>query len=383
MRESVGRGIDISRSRRSRIQRRLLTWYNRARRDLPWRRTDDPYRIVVAEFMLQQTQVEAVIPYYGRFLSCFPSIRSLAAARQSDVLKVWEGLGYYARARNLHRAAQAMVEEHDGVVPDAYDALASLPGFGPYTTGAVLSIAYGLDHAVVDGNVIRVLSRLFGIAEDVTQTRVKKGLWELARRLLPEGEARSFNQAMMELGATLCIPKSPACPACPLRLECVAFRSGDPASLPTKPPRKARPHHTMGAGIVWRDETVLIGRRPEEGLLGGLWELPTARRRGGDSLQACCLRGIREGTGVDASVRRRFRTVKHAYTHFAVTVHAFECAYQGGRARALGCTEVRWEPLDGLDEYAFSRINRKLVDSLLAERDRRPGSPAEFRLSGS
>lgn len=364
--------FNIPPQKRSAIQHRLLAWYRRTRRDLPWRRTCDPYHILLAEFMLQQTQVDTVTPYYHRFLARFPTLQCLAAAPRADVLKAWEGLGYYARARNLHRAAQAIVKAFNSTVPDTYDDLASLPGFGPYTTAAVLSIAFNRDHAVLDGNVIRVLCRLFGIADDTAQTRVKNRLWELADKLLPKGKAGAYNQAMMELGAMVCRPGLPDCAACPLAPHCAAFQSGRPESLPIKTPKKARPHHTMGVGLVWRGGTLLIARRPENGLLGGLWEFPATRLQTGETLQDCCLRGIREETGVQATVVSRFRTVKHAFTHFSVTMHAFQCAYRSGRTRPLGCTEARWVSPDELSDYAFSRANRKLIDFLLEARPLEP-----------
>ena len=357
--------MNLSHQNRSEFQRLLLAWYRRNRRDLPWRRTTDPYHILLSEFMLQQTQVETVTPYYCRFLKRFPTLQSLAAAPLPDVLKAWEGLGYYARARNLHRAARQIVERFDGTVPGTYDGLASLPGFGPYTTAAVLSIAFDRNHAVLDGNVIRVLCRLFGIAEDVSQTRVKNRLWELAGTLLPKEDAGNYNQAIMELGATVCRPRSPDCAVCPLPALCTACQSGSPGSLPHKPPRKARPHHTLSVGIVWRNGDLLIARRPENGLLGGLWEFPSVRLEKGETLQDACIRGVREETGVRVKIETRFRTVKHAYTHFSVTIHAFQCAYQSGPARPLDCEEVCWVPPDELSAYAFSRANRKLIEPLL------------------
>ena len=354
---------------RSAIQRKLLNWYRRTGRDLPWRRTSDPYRILLAEFMLQQTQVETVIPYYERFLERFPTIQSLAMASSSDVLKSWEGLGYYARARNLHRAAQIIVERDGGQIPATYDGLSSLPGFGPYTTAAVLSIAFGKDYAVLDGNVMRVLCRLFGIGEDIAQTRVKKRLWELAEGLMAEGHAGDYNQAIMELGATVCRPRQPDCPACPLQSHCQARKSDHPETLPYKSPRKARPHHTLGVGIVWRGNELLIARRKENGLLGGLWEFPAAQQKKGEPLQDCCLRAVLEETGVEAKIQSRFHTVKHAFTHFSVTMHAFLCRYRRGRVRPIGCSDVQWASPETLSSYAFSRANRKLIDALL-EADR-------------
>lgn len=312
--------------------------------------------------MLQQTRVETVIPYYRRFLRDFPTVQALANTPRDRVLKAWEGLGYYTRARNLHRTARYIVDRFDGAVPDVYDELASLPGFGPYTTAAVLSIAYDRDYAVLDGNVIRVLCRLFGIQDDTGQTRTRASLQKLADNLLHRGDAGEYNQAIMELGATVCRPRAPRCGSCPVNEHCAAFRAGNADSLPVRAPRKPRPHYTLGVGIVSWNDSVLIARRPENGLLGGLWEFPSARQLDEEPLGDTCIRAVRESTGVDAAVRDRFRTVRHAFTHFSVTMHAFQCDYIGGEAHARGCSDVRWAAPGNLGDYAFSRANRKFIE---------------------
>ncbi|MBT4136541.1 MAG: A/G-specific adenine glycosylase [Candidatus Latescibacteria bacterium] len=347
-----------------RIGKKLLAWYHANKRDMPWRQTKDPYCILLSEFMLQQTQVDTVIPYYHHFLEAFPTVHHLARAPQDKVLKTWEGLGYYARARNLHKAAKAISLQYDGTVPDTYDELQALPGFGPYTTAAVLSIAYNKDHAVLDGNVIRVLTRLLNIHDDVTQNAVKKQLWELAESLLAKGQAGDYNQAVMELGATVCTPKSPNCQDCPLVTSCDAHQAGTQASLPVKAKKKPRPHHMLGAGIVWHKNKVLITQRPENGLLGGLWEFPAGTQEADETLQETCSRGIKEAVGIDIQIQDRFRTVKHAFTHFSITIHAFQCHYKNGKAQALSCDTFAWVSLVELSDYAFSRTSRKLADFL-------------------
>lgn len=354
--------MKVTPSKRAEIKRSLLAWYRRERRDLPWRNTTDPYRVLLSEFMLQQTRVETVVPYYRRFLREFPTVQALASTPRDRVLKAWEGLGYYTRARNLHKTARYIVDRFDGAVPDVYDELASLPGFGPYTTAAVLSIAYDRDYAVLDGNVIRVLCRLFGIKDDTGQTRTRANLQKLADNLLHRGDAGEYNQAIMELGATVCRPRAPRCGSCPVNGHCAAFRAGNADSLPVRAPKKPRPHYILGVGIVSRNDSVLIARRPENGLLGGLWEFPSARQTDEEPLRDTCMRAVREATGVDAAVRNRFRTVRHAFTHFSVTMHAFQCDYRGGEARALNCSDVRWVAHDSLGDYAFSRANRKLIE---------------------
>ena len=359
--------VKISAQKRTQIATHLLTWYGENKRDLPWRQTKDPYRILLSEFMLQQTQVDTVIPYYHRFLDRFPTVHDLANASQDDVLKSWEGLGYYSRARNLHKAAHSISTDFSGTVPNTYDTLKSLPGFGPYTTAAVLSIAYDCDHAVLDGNVIRVLTRLFNIRDDVTQTRTKNELWDIADKLLPQGDAGDYNQAVMELGATVCTPKNPDCANCPVQKQCAIYKTGDPTTLPVKAKKKPRPHHSMSAGIVWQDNKVLITQRPENGLLGGLWEFPAGTQQSDESLQDTCIRGIKESVGIDIEINDRYRTVKHAFTHFSITLHTFQCHKVKGKIRPLTCDKAIWAPLSDLNTYAFSRTSRKLIDYLQRE----------------
>ena len=354
--------MKVNPSKRTAIKQGLLGWYRREKRDLPWRDTTDPYHVLLSEFMLQQTQVDTVIPYYTRFLREFPTFQDLARAPSDRVLKAWEGLGYYTRARNLHKTARYIVDSFHGTVPDVYDDLSSLPGLGPYTTAAVLSIAYDRDYAVLDGNVIRVLCRLFDIRDDIAQTRTRTSLQKLADDLLQSGDAGEYNQAIMELGATVCRPRAPRCASCPISEHCAALQAGAAESLPVKAPKKPRPQYTLGVGIVFRNERVLIARRPENGLLAGLWEFPSARQFQEEPLSDTCIRAVREATGVDASVRDRFRTVKHAFTHFSVTMHAFQCEYRAGEACAKTCSDVRWVGPDRFGDYAFSRANRKFIE---------------------
>src|SRR5262249_28009150 len=261
------------------LRAKLLAWYRASRRDLPWRRTRDPYAIWVSESMLQQTRVETVLPYYGRFLTRFPDVASLARADLEQVLQLWTGLGYYSRARNLHRAAREVVARHGGRLPDDPDSLRALPGIGRYTAGAIASIAFDRAEPIVDGNVARVLSRLCGIREEIGTARARRRLWDEAAALADGPEPGALNQAPMELGAPPRTPRAPRCPACPLTRVCDAHRAGDAESLPRKAPRARAREVQAVAGLVLRRGRALAVRRPERGLLGGLWELP-----GGDVL---------------------------------------------------------------------------------------------------
>ena len=351
----------------SAFQNHLLSWYRVHKRKLPWRESQDPYRIWVAEVMLQQTRIDQALPYFERFTAAFPDVFALAGASLSQVLKTWEGMGYYARARNMHRAAQLVVEKYSGQIPDTMEEISELPGIGPYTAAAVLSIAYNRDYAVLDGNVTRVLCRVFRIEEDSPSSAVKKELLRISKELLRKGEAADFNQAMMELGALICTPKAPQCPSCPLRALCRAQELEDPSSLPVKPPKKPKPHYEIGAGIIWRDSRILIAQRPLEGLLGGLWEFPGGKREPGETLEECVRREIREELDIEVAVDRPFLTVKHAYTHFRITLHAFHCTYLSGEPKPLECADWRWVHPEALEEYAFPRADRKLLETLLGK----------------
>ena len=260
------------------FSRELLTWYRRIKRDLPWRMNQDPYRVWVSEIMLQQTRVDTVIPYYERFMSKFPTVRALAEAPEPEVLKCWEGLGYYSRARNLQAGAREVVERYGGVVPDDKTAVAGLKGVGPYTTGAIMSIAFNRPEPAVDGNVMRVLSRYFCLEEDIAKPATRIGIEKLATSLIPEGAAGDFNQALMELGALVCTPKAPSCLPCPVMEHCAARLAGRETELPiktkAKPPRPEKRAAVIIAGTGIYEGKILVRQRPETGLLAQMWELP-------------------------------------------------------------------------------------------------------------
>ena len=330
--------------------RRLTDWYARARRDLPWRRTRDPYRIWLSETMLQQTRVETVVPYYERFVARFPTVEALAVADEEDVLRLWAGLGYYARARNLRRAAAAVAQEHGGELPRGADALASLPGVGRYTVGALRSIAFGERAALVDGNVRRVLARLAG-----EPALSDAAAWRLAEALVPERDPGEWNQALMELGATVCTPRKPACLLCPLAEDCAA-RGRDPERFPA-PRRKPKPRvvHAL-AGVLERRGKRLVVRRPSHGLLGGLWELPTAEGRDPAALVA----EVRARTGLVVAAGAVLGRVRHLFTHQDLRLEVVALEARGGRlarrreARFCGAAELEGLPLSKLMKKALA-----------------------------
>ncbi|MEM6783799.1 MAG: A/G-specific adenine glycosylase [Bacteroidota bacterium] len=347
----------------------LLDWFTRVRRPMPWRAEDaagrrDPYRVWLSEIMLQQTRVDQATPYFERFTAAFPTVEALAEADLDDVLKQWEGLGYYSRARNLHRAAQQVVRDHGGRVPDTEAAISALPGIGPYTAAAVLSLAYGVPLAVLDGNVIRVLTRVFTIDDDVKRSPVTKALRRLANDLLPVEQPGAFNEAVMELGATVCTPV-PRCSSCPVCLVCAAHEEGTPTRYPVATKKKPVPHYDIAVGVVYDDQgRVLIQKRPEDAMLGGLWEFPGGKREPGEALADTCVRELREELGIEVAVTEPVARIDHAYSHFKITLHAFRCRLVRGTPEGREGQPLRWVTVSGLDDYAFPRANRRLIETL-------------------
>jgi A/G-specific adenine glycosylase len=344
---------------------RLLQWFERHRRAMPWRNRRTPYRVWIAEIMLQQTRVDQVRPYYQRFMKRFPSLRRLAAAPVDDVLKAWEGLGYYSRARNLHRAARQIAAEHGGRFPRTAEELRRLPGVGAYTAAAIGSIAFNLPLAVVDGNVIRVLTRLTACAEDPRAGATRRALQELADRLLPRKTPGPFNEAVMELGATVCLPRRPQCAECPLRTACRGYAKGDPTAFPVKALRRKLPHKQVGAAaVINRRGQVLIAQRRPEAMLGGLWEFPGGSREPGETMPECVARELKEELGLQIEVGRPLITVRHAYSHFTIELHTFFARIRAGRPRRLECADYRWVYPEEFEQFAFSKADLAVVDAL-------------------
>jgi len=348
----------------------LLPWWDASRVDLPWRRTADPYAIWIAEVMLQQTQIATVIPYYERWLARFPTVETLAAAPLDDVLKAWEGLGYYSRARNLHAAAQRLVAGHGGQLPNTVEELLRLPGVGRYTAGAVASIAFGVRAPLLDGNVIRVLSRVFDVAGDVTQPATRQRLWQLAEALVPDERPGDFNQGLMELGQLICVPQAPRCLICPLAAVCLARQRGTQLERPVRPPRKRTPHYDVVAAVIWRDGQpaadgqFLIAQRPHAGLLGGLWEFPGGKVEPGETQADALRREIQEELAIEVEPGDFLVEVAHAYTHFRITLRAFHAAYTGGQPQHLGVADHAWVTLAEVERYAFAVTDRKIIAAL-------------------
>ncbi len=371
---SAGQLVDLPSFLVERLQPALLDWYAQQWRDLPWRHSRDPYRIWISEVMLQQTQVRTVVPYYERWLNRFPAIAPLASASQEQVLKAWEGLGYYARARNLHRAAQIIVEQHNSSFPDSLAIALTLPGIGRTTAGGILSAAFNQPVPILDGNVKRVLARL--VALQVPPSRALKTLWALSEAILDQQQPRNFNQALMDLGATVCTPKQPACPTCPWHPYCDAYRLTMQHDLPLTEPRSPLPHKMIGVAVIWHEDgRILIDRRRQDGLLGGLWEFPGGKVEPGETIEACIQREIQEELGIEVAVGDRLITIDHAYSHFRVTLNVHHCRHLGGEPQPLECDEVRWVELGDLDKFAFPKANTQVIAALREashEREQKP-----------
>jgi A/G-specific adenine glycosylase len=348
------------------IQDRLLAWYTHHLRDLPWRETQNPYFIWVSEVMLQQTQVDTVIPYYKRFISRFPTLETLAGAPLQQVLKVWENLGYYSRARYLHRATKVIVHDMGGVFPSSMKKLRQLPGVGPYIAGAILSIAFNKKVPAVDANVKRVISRVFLIQGPLDENSIINRIHTLALQLVPEDAPAEFNQAIMDLGASVCRGYKPQCTNCPLKGLCLAYRNDLQHTLPFIRKRDPIPHKEMTAGLIVNKEArLLIVQRPNHGLLGGLWKFPGGERsRWDESLIHALRRNIREEVGLNVRVGKPYPLIRHTYSHFRMTLYAFRCTRQSGEPRPLACQRWKWSKLNTLSRYPFSKADRKIIEML-------------------
>jgi len=354
----------------STLRRDLLDWFAANARDLPWRRQPAPYQTWVSETMLQQTQVATVVAYYPGFVARFPTVEALAAAPVDDVLKAWEGMGYYRRAHNLHRAAQIIVSDHGGVIPGDEVSLLALPGIGRNTAGAIRSIAFGQPAPVLDGNVKRVLARLDDIDASIDSPAVEKRLWQRALELVDTERPGAFNEALMDLGATVCLPQNPTCLLCPWRGSCLARTRGTQDERPVRDRRRPTPHFDVVAGVVWHatdPDRFLIAQRPLDGMLGGLWEFPGGKQQPSESLPAALVRELREELGIEVEAGAHLTSLEHAYTHFRITLHAFHAHHIGGQPACLGVAGWRWVTLADLDGYAFARTDQRIIAALRQE----------------
>jgi A/G-specific adenine glycosylase len=341
-------------------QRALLAWFKRKARPLPWRQNCSPYAVWVSETMLQQTQVATVIPYYTRFIREFPTVKKLAAAPLERVLELWSGLGYYRRARLLHAAARQIVERFAGRFPQAYEQARTLPGVGDYTARAVLSIAFNQPYAVLDGNVARVIARVCARHGNLHQTRFRHAVEQDLTRLLTRRQPGDFNQALMELGQTICLPRRPLCNACPLRPRCHACRSGKPEAFPEPRPRRATEQHYLATAVLRRDGKVALVRGLDDGLLGELWNFPAAFGPSGPIAQEELQRKLENLVPGGVHLGKSLTRLTHNITHRSIRVDLYPAELAGNPQR----NSVRWLPLSKLQHAAVSRLAKKVAAAL-------------------
>lgn len=353
------------------IRNNLIKWYHKHQRELPWRESNDPYAIWISEAMLQQTQVSTVIPYFKKFLRQFPDIHALAQANLESVLKIWEGMGYYARARNLHRAAALIVKRYQGKIPSSVEELKTLPGVGDYIASAVSSIAFQNPCPVVDGNVKRVLSRIFLIDTPVNDSSSHKVFYPVALRFVDihsQNHQGIFNQAIMELGALICRPRKPDCTKCPVLSFCQAYKQGLIHQFPRRHKKQKTPEYLVSAAILRKNGKILITRRKLEGHLGGLWEFPGGKVLENETPQQACIREIKEEVNLDISVDKLLTRIKHAYTHFKIKMDIFNCTYISGELKLNGPMDYRWVKAHELALFPFPGADRKFMH-LIIEND--------------
>lgn len=349
------------------FSRDLLSWYDGQKRDLPWRINRDPYRIWVSEIMLQQTRVETVKPYYLAFMEKFPTVEALADAPEDEVLKAWEGLGYYSRARNLQSAAREVKARYGGVVPDTPEEIATLKGIGPYTAGAILSIAYEKPEPAVDGNVMRVFSRLLYLTDDIAKPATRIKVEHLVRQVIPEGRAGDFNQALMELGALVCVPRTPQCLTCPVFDYCLARREGVQEELPVKGKAKPPRPVNLQVAVVWRDGRVLMNKRPEQGLLAGMWEFPMVETNADSAniKREVLQDGLRSRFGLDAEVLEPLMDVQHTFSHLHWNLEVWRCDWIEGEELP---SAARFVTLEEISSLTLPVAHQKIAEKLKSDR---------------
>ena len=336
----------------------LLNWYDDKKISLPWRNSTDPYHIFLSEVMLQQTQVKTVIPYFQRWIQTFPTIQDVAQASLEHILKQWEGLGYYGRARNFYKSCQIICENFSGKVPNNIEAFSSLPGVGPYTAAAVMSIAFHHPLPAVDANVLRIVSRLHLLSAPVSTLTDKAA--SLLSKKIHKNRAGDFNQAMMDLGRLVCTNRNPKCDICPLNICCKAFAKNVTHAFPKRTAKPKKPIYKIAVGVIWRDGNILISKRKEEGLLGGLWEFPGGKLRLGETAKNCIVREVQEELGVVVQTTEFIKQIKHSYTHFSIIMDAYHCKYISGEPQCYQCSDWQWIVPEDVSMLPFPKANHKL-----------------------
>lgn len=355
--------LDLKDINQSRLQNQLLEWFAAHARPLPWRETYEPYHVWLSEVMLQQTQMDRGVDYFKRWLSTLPNLTAVAMASEETVLKLWEGLGYYARVRNFQKAAQIVCRDYAGVIPSTFEELIKLPGIGKYTAGAILSIAFQKKYPVVDGNVERVFSRLFTIESPIKSPKGQKIVWNLAEKLLPTKASRPWNQALMELGALICKKSKPTCPLCPLATHCQAHQTGTTARHPVMGKRAQSIAVSFVAAVITHNGRIYTQKRLPDAMWGNLWEFPGGHLEKGESPTEGMLREVREETTFEVAIQRPLPTVTHSYTRYKATLYTYLCVLQSPPEPTLtAAQEYQWLSFEELDRLPFSAGHRKLIE---------------------
>ncbi len=369
MRSNKNSGPDraVSENVRSTLREGLLRWYRENGRDLPWRKSYIPYQVWISEIMLQQTQIKTMLPYFFRWMERFPHPAAIAEASEDEILRHWEGLGYYARAKNIQKAARLMVSEHGGNLPSDFESVRKLPGVGQYTAGAIMSFAFNADFPAADANAARILARIFDISIPSDCKEFRNAVWYYATDILPKGRSRDFNQALMDFGSMVCSPRGPLCGGCPIASCCESMRLGVAEARPVNRAKKTVTNVDRAIGICIGKGEVLLRKRPAQGLMPNLWEFPGGEARSGESPEEALRRAWHEEFGAEPGQLEKLAVIKHSHTSFRVTLHVFLCNTFPREMRGL-TSRVRLIPAADLDSLAFPSAHRKAIRDLAEKR---------------
>ena len=352
----------MSKVKNSNLAVDLLKWYNRTNQSFEWRNTHDPYKIWLSEIMLQQTQVKTATPYYINWIAKYPTIKTVAQSKLDDLLKQWEGLGYYRRVQYFHLACQIVLEKYGGKVPAILEEFIKLPGVGPYTAAAVLSIAYAHPIPAIDGNVVRVVSRLILIQEKFPRSR--QPIFSFLKNIIDVKSPGDFNQAIMDLGRDICRPVKPKCKMCPIQKNCLAYINNLINKYPKLTGRKKRPLYNIAIGVIWKKNKILVSKRNQNVLLAGMWEFPGGKIKKGETPKSCLIREAKEELNIDILPISYITKIKHSYSHFKIIMKAYNCKYIKGQAMAIECADFKWIKPENLDSLAFPSASKKLFNNL-------------------
>ena len=344
------------------LSNKLLKWYDDNKKSMPWRDDDDIYHIWLSEIMLQQTQIKTVIPYYYKWLRKFPTINDVARADEQEILKMWEGLGYYSRALNFLHACKTIESDYDGIIPKENESFLKLKGVGQYIDAAVRSIGYNDIVPTIDGNVNRVMSRVLSLK--TPPAKEYKKIYNFLMQSIDKKRPGDFNQALMDLGRDICKPKNPTCNICPITNFCSAYQNNQIHKYPIKIKLKKNPHFNIAVGVVWKDNNILIAKRKLGGLLGGLWEFPGGKLYDNESSEECVVREIYEEIGISVELKSFISTIKHQYSHFSISLDSFHCIYKDGKAHPKKSSEIKWISPKEIPKFPFPKANHKFIDKI-------------------